>query len=55
MGCLSGNFYSRSLLITTEVNVIVPDKSEDFWTEIDDEVRVLYLLHGLGSNADEWM
>jgi len=54
MGMLSGDFYSESLRITQHLNVIVPDRSEDFWTEVDDEVRVLYLLHGLGSNADEW-
>lgn len=55
MGTLSGDFYSRSLRVTQHVNIIIPDTSEDFWTVIDDELRVLYLLHGLGSNADEWV
>ena len=54
MSTLSGDLYSESLRITQHVNIIIPDKSEDFWTRIDDEVRVLYLLHGLGANADEW-
>lgn len=55
MGTLSGDFHSSFLRITQHVNIIIPDRSEDFWTVIDDEVRVLYLLHGLGSNADEWV
>ncbi|WP_448982976.1 alpha/beta hydrolase [Olsenella uli] len=54
MSTLSGDLYSKSLRITQHVNVIIPDESEDFWTKIDDEVRVLYLLHGLGSNSNEW-
>lgn len=54
MSTLSGDFYSRSLRVTQHVNVILPDDSEDFWTEIDNDLKVLYLLHGLGSNADEW-
>ena len=54
MSTLSGDLYSKSLRITQHVNVIIPDESEDFWTKIDDGVRVLYLLHGLGSNSNEW-
>lgn len=54
MSTLSGDLYSESLRITQHVNIIIPDRSEDFSAKIDDEVRVLYLLHGLGANADEW-
>lgn len=54
MSTLSGDLYSESLRVTQHVNIIIPDKSDDFWTTIDGEVRVLYLLHGLGANADEW-
>lgn len=55
MGLFSGNLYSTCLRQTTHVNVIVPDESEDFWPIVEGEPRVLYLLHGLGANCDEWV
>lgn len=54
MGLFSGNLYSQSLRQTTHVNIIVPDESEDFWPIVQGTPRVLYLLHGLGSDCDEW-
>ena len=55
MGLFSGDLWSQSLRQTTHVNVIVPDESEDFWPVVEGEPRVLYLLHGLGANCDEWV
>lgn len=55
MGCFSGDFWSSSLRQTQHVNVILPDASEDFYPLVKDTVRVVYLLHGLGANADEWI
>jgi len=55
MGIFKGNFYSQSLNITTTLNIIFPDESNDVTPVIKDKVRVLYLLHGLAANSDEWI
>lgn len=55
MGCFSGDFWSSTLRQTQHVNVILPDASEDFYPQVQDTLRVVYLLHGLGANANEWI
>ena len=55
MGIFKGNFYSASLKMTTSINVIFPDYSNDVDPIIEGETKVLYLLHGLSGNADEWI
>ncbi len=55
MALFSGNIFSNELRQTTHVNVIVPDESEDFWPIIEGDPSVVYLLHGLGGNCDEWV
>lgn len=55
MGIFKGNFYSSSLKMTTSVNVIFPEHSNDVDPVIEGEPKVLYLLHGLSGNADEWL
>jgi len=54
MGIFKGNFYSSSLKMATTINIIFPDRSNDVDPIIEGEPRVLYLLHGLGGNCDEW-
>ena len=40
--------------MTTRVNVIVPDRSGDCDPLQTDDLYVMYLLHGLTANGDEW-
>jgi S-formylglutathione hydrolase FrmB len=54
MGIFSGNFYSESLAMTTRIQVIFPDLSNDVTPVITGTPRVLYLLHGLGGDCEEW-
>ena len=54
MGIFSGNFYSESLMQTCRIQVIFPDVSNDVTPVITGTPRVLYLLHGLGGNCEEW-
>lgn len=54
MGMFSGDFFSPSLRMTTHVNVITPEPSCDVTPFQDEEVNVVYLLHGLAANAGEW-
>lgn len=54
MGIFKGNFYSSSLKMTTTINVIFPDRSNDVDPVVEGEPKVLYLLHGLSGNCDEW-
>ena len=54
MGMFSGNFYVPSLRMATRLNVILPDPSNDVDPLQTDELSVLYLLHGLAANCDEW-
>lgn len=54
MGLFSGDFYSESLRMTTQIQIIFPDISNDVTPVIDGEPRVLYLLHGLAANSGEW-
>lgn len=55
MGLFKGEFFSNSLHMTTSVNVIFPEESNDVTPVISDSLRVVYLLHGLGSNCNEWL
>ncbi len=55
MGAFNGSFYSESLGMNTRLAVIFPDESNDVTREIPGEPRVLYLLHGLSGNCEEWM
>lgn len=55
MGLLSGDFYSHELGMTTRLNVIVPEWSTDADPVVFGEPGLLFLLHGLGANADEWV
>ena len=54
MGLFKGDFYSSSLKMNTNINVIFPEHSNDVDPLYEDEPKVLYLLHGLGGNEDEW-
>jgi len=54
MGLFSGDFYSESLQMTTQIKVIFPDVSNDVTPVIQGQPRVLYLLHGLGGSSAEW-
>lgn len=54
MGLFTGDFYSESLQMTTRINVIFPDISNDVTPVEEGEPRVLYLLHGLSANCGEW-
>lgn len=54
MGLFSGDFYSESLRMTTQIKVIFPDLSNDVTPVIGGTPRVLYLLHGLAANNGEW-
>ena len=54
MGLFSGDFYSESLRMTTQIKVIFPDISNDVTPVFDGEPRVLYLLHGLAATSGEW-
>ena len=54
MGIFSGNFYSESLMQTTRIQVIFPDGSNDVTPVVTGTPRVLYLLHGLGGDCEEW-
>ncbi len=54
MGTFTGDFYSESLRMTTQLNVIFPDVSNDVTPVVNGEPSVLYLLHGLAANAGEW-
>lgn len=55
MGIFKGDFYSNSLKMTTSINVIFPERSNDVDPITEGEPKVLYLLHGLSGNADEWI
>lgn len=54
MGLFTGDFYSESLRMTTQIRVIFPDISNDVTPVMEGEPRVLYLLHGLSANSGEW-
>ncbi len=54
MGLFRGSFYARSLQMTTQLNVIFPEESNDVTPIMKGTPRVLYLLHGLSANAEEW-
>ena len=55
MGNFKGNFYSSALKMTTQINVIFPERSNDVDPVVEGEPRVLLLLHGLSGNCDEWL
>ena len=55
MGCFKGDFYSSALKMNTGINVIFPERSNDVDPLFEGEPRVLYLLHGLSGNEDEWV
>ena len=55
MGIFKGTLYSASLRMNTGINIIFPDHSNDVDPLFDDVPKVLYLLHGLGGNEDEWV
>ena len=55
MGLFKGCFYSSKLNMSTSLNIIFPDLANDVTPIINDSIRVLYLLHGLGGNCDEWV
>lgn len=55
MGHLVLNFPSKSLRQTTQVQVILPEESNDVTPLYkEDDMILLYLLHGLTGNASEW-
>lgn len=54
MGLFSGDFYSESLRMTTQIKVIFPEHSNDVDPIVAGTPRVLYLLHGLSGSSAEW-
>ncbi|MCR4632696.1 MAG: esterase family protein [Erysipelotrichaceae bacterium] len=54
MGHFKGNIYSSCLKRNVTLNILFPDRSNDVDPLYEDEPKVLYLLHGLGGNEDEW-
>jgi putative tributyrin esterase len=55
MGHLILNFPSRSLRQTTQVQIILPEESNDVTPLYKmDDIILIYLLHGLTGNASEW-
>ena len=50
----TGSIWSPSMRMTTRINVIVPDLSGDCDPLQTDELYVMYLLHGLTANGEEW-
>lgn len=54
MGLFRGDFYAESLKMTTNIQVIFPEHSNDVTPVISGTPRVLYLLHGLGGSCEEW-
>ncbi|MBR3250129.1 MAG: prolyl oligopeptidase family serine peptidase [Erysipelotrichaceae bacterium] len=54
MGLFKGTIYSSSLKMNTGVNIIFPERSNDVDPLFEDRPKVLYLLHGLSGNEDEW-
>ncbi|MDD3429661.1 MAG: alpha/beta hydrolase family protein [Oscillospiraceae bacterium] len=54
MGLFGGDFYAHSLQMTTRIQVIFPEVSNDVTPVVEGEPRVLYLLHGLAANCGEW-
>lgn len=55
MGMFQGSFYSDCLKGTTSLRVIFPERSNDVFPVVGGRLRVLYLLHGLSGNSDEWV
>ncbi len=55
MGVFKGNYYAKSLGMTTNLNIIIPEPSCDVDPIIEGKPAVLFLLHGLGGNSDEWL
>ena len=45
MGNFKGSIYSSSLQMTTAVNIIIPERSNDVDPIIEGKPRVLFLLH----------
>ena len=54
MARLKGTFYSACLKRNVSISFLFPDRSNDVDPLYEDEPKVLYLLHGLGGNEDEW-
>lgn len=54
MGMFGGDLFSESLGTNTRVNVVLPGASPDVDVLPGLPVSVVYLLHGLGGNCDEW-
>lgn len=54
MGLFTGDFYSASLKMTTQIKVIFPEESNDVTPVITGTPGVLYLLHGLSGSSGEW-
>jgi S-formylglutathione hydrolase FrmB len=54
MAYFSGDIYSKSLGMTTNIKVILPDISNDVTPMIAGDPKLLYLLHGLSANSSEW-
>lgn len=55
MAVFRGTAYSACLKRNTNINVIFPDRSNDVDPLYEDELKVLYLLHGLSGSEEEWL
>lgn len=52
MAFFTGNVYSKSMLIDTQLNVIIPHDGRDYSAKA--KPKTLILLHGLSDNASAW-
>lgn len=52
MAFFTGNVYSRSMLIDTQLNIIVPQDGRDYKEKRNP--KTVILLHGLSDNASAW-
>ena len=55
MAIIRMTFFSTALRVTTNCNVLIPDNSNDVTPISDGQYKILYLLHGLSGNAEEWI
>ena len=55
MAVIRMTFFSTTLKMTTNCNILIPDNSNDVTPICNGQYKTLYLLHGLSGNAEEWI
>jgi len=51
MAFIQYSYYSKSLQMQTEINIVIPTE----WNEKEGKMKCLYLLHGLSDNNTFWL